>query len=381
MVSTMNYTAGDVLRVARRQNNKKRQYLLVNPLQGKHVPVSPTAALSMMAALGAKVREAFPAARFVIGFAETATAIGAAVAAKLSPDCVYLQTTREAAPGVTKWLDFLEEHSHAPEQRLAADGLAARLAATDTVVFVDDELSTGRTLCNILAQMKRELPVLREKKLVAASLLNRLTEADTARLEAQGAECICLVKLPEADYTAQAERFAVRGAVDCTQAAGKRTYQRLPKESFATPRQGVFIGEYVAFWEGVGRKMAVQLGEDAAGDVLVLGTEECMMPGLLVGRELERSGARSVHFHATTRSPIGIAAAEGYPVRSGWRIRSLYGDDRENYIYNLRRYDAVLVVSDTLCPEREALRSLLHALEENGCRRVFYLGGKEAADV
>ena len=229
MVSTMNYTADDVLRVARRQNNKKRQYLLVNPLQGKHVPVSPTAALSMMAALGAKVREAFPAARLVIGFAETATAIGAAVAEALSPDCVYLQTTREAAPGVTKWLDFLEEHSHAPEQRLAADGLEARLAATDTVVFVDDELSTGRTLCNILAQMKRELPVLREKKLVAASLLNRLTESDTARLEAQGAECICLVKLPEADYTAGGTLRGARGGgphagcggADVSEAAGR----------------------------------------------------------------------------------------------------------------------------------------------------------------
>lgn len=46
------YTAADTLRIARRVNNSKRAYLLVNPLQGKHLPVSPQAALKMMQTLG-----------------------------------------------------------------------------------------------------------------------------------------------------------------------------------------------------------------------------------------------------------------------------------------------------------------------------------------
>ena len=75
----MDYTADDVLRVARRHRNEKRSYLLVNPLQGKHMPVAPGRALTMMKALGEKVAAAHPAARLVIGFAETATAIGAVV--------------------------------------------------------------------------------------------------------------------------------------------------------------------------------------------------------------------------------------------------------------------------------------------------------------
>ena len=35
------YTAADTLRIAKRYNNPKRSYLLVNPLQAKHIPVSP----------------------------------------------------------------------------------------------------------------------------------------------------------------------------------------------------------------------------------------------------------------------------------------------------------------------------------------------------
>lgn len=77
------YTAADTLRIAKRYNNPKRSYLLVNPLQAKHIPVSPAAALEMMGALGDQVAAKYPEARLVIGFAETATAIGAAVAARL----------------------------------------------------------------------------------------------------------------------------------------------------------------------------------------------------------------------------------------------------------------------------------------------------------
>ena len=79
------YTAADTLRIAKRYNNPKRSYLLVNPLQAKHIPVSPAAALEMMGALGNQVAAKYPEARLVIGFAETATAIGAAVAARLGP--------------------------------------------------------------------------------------------------------------------------------------------------------------------------------------------------------------------------------------------------------------------------------------------------------
>lgn len=35
------YQEKDILRIAKRINNSRRPYLLVNPLQAKHIPVSP----------------------------------------------------------------------------------------------------------------------------------------------------------------------------------------------------------------------------------------------------------------------------------------------------------------------------------------------------
>ncbi|MBQ4312044.1 MAG: phosphoribosyltransferase domain-containing protein, partial [Oscillospiraceae bacterium] len=56
----MEYRENDLIRIARRHNNTKRNYLIVDPLQGKHIPVSPTAALDAMSALGKRVSTRYP---------------------------------------------------------------------------------------------------------------------------------------------------------------------------------------------------------------------------------------------------------------------------------------------------------------------------------
>ena len=41
----MEYTEKDLVKIAKRENNTKRNYLVVDPLQGKHIPVVPSKAL------------------------------------------------------------------------------------------------------------------------------------------------------------------------------------------------------------------------------------------------------------------------------------------------------------------------------------------------
>lgn len=103
-----------------------------------------------------------------------------------------------------------------------------------------------------------------------------------------------------------------------------------------------------------------------------------MLPGLLIGKVLEDEGWESVAFHATTRSPIGISEAAGYPIAAGRQVKSFYGDARRTYIYNLRPYRHVVVVSDTAHEAREALESLLRVLREAGCKDVLYLMSRES---
>ena len=63
----MTYSQNDVLRIAKRVNNTRRSYLLVNRLQAKHIPVSPGRALEMMEQLGDLLAQKYPDTRLVIG--------------------------------------------------------------------------------------------------------------------------------------------------------------------------------------------------------------------------------------------------------------------------------------------------------------------------
>lgn len=370
------YQESDLLRLARRVNNPRRSYLLVNPLQGKHIPVDPHTALTMMRALGRAVRAAHPGLALVIGFSETATAVGAAVAAELGGESVYLQTTREPDTGVRGWIDFSEEHSHASEQRLCRDGFDARVEACDYILLVDDEISTGKTILNITAAIRRACPAAADKPFVVASLLNRV-EADRREAFARaGIGFIWLLHPETEDFEARVQSIPVREAEppagDCrTQPALTRLDAALPD-----PRRGVRIGAYL---DACGRAVEAVLRQvclRAEARVLVLGTEEFMFPALYLAERIRAQGlAASVRFHATTRSPIGISGAEGYPIVSGVRLPSLYDPERTTYLYDLAAYDRVIVFSDAAAPTPKAAGRLQCALERSGCERVQFFFG------
>lgn len=370
---TTSYTKETTLRVAKRYRNAKRAYLLVNPLQAKHMPVSPTEALTMMRTLGTGLRQEFPGARLVLGFAETATALGAAVASRLGPDCAFLTTTREAGEG-PGWVRFLEEHSHAAEQKLWGGDLDALLQETDTVLFVDDEISTGKTLRNMVAQLTRRWPALGEKTLVAASLLNRVTPEQEEALADAGITCRCLVRLPQEDHTAQVADWTVTEAPPAVPQNLSFRQETLPGEGLLDPRKTLRIGAYDSSCQAVAEAMLSHtLGPvETLGKTLVLGTEECMYPALRLGERLERLGAE-VCCHATTRSPIGLCDAPGYPIRSGWKLPSFYEEERTTYVYNLREYDTVIVLSDTKKTDLRAIQALASVLT---CKHLIYTQGE-----
>ena len=371
------YTKEDTLRLAKRFQNSKRPYLLVNPLQAKHIPVSPSAALTMMGALGELLAKQYPGAGLVLGFAETATAVGAAVAASLGPECVYLHTTRENFPQAGQWLEFLEEHSHAVEQKLPGDRLPEWLAATDTVILVDDEISTGKTLRNMVAELEGRYPQLRDKQIVAASILNRVSPKNQRLLEEAGIRSQYLVKLPlQEDYAALVEGLEVAEAPPAESVAEVFHSEVLACGKLLDPRLGMPIGTYQDSCAGLAQAFLAGPGQSirSGSRVIVLGTEECMYPALVLGQALEREGCQ-VRCHATTRSPIGVCGLGDYPIRSGAKLPSFYDEARPTYLYNIDGYDAIVVVSDTPVEGTGALASLLGAFPPQAGRKVFYVQG------
>ncbi|MYW82031.1 PELOTA RNA binding domain-containing protein [Streptomyces sp. LaPpAH-199] len=180
---------GDLLGLALRRN-PKRAHLLVSNVLGKHVPQLPSVVHGAGYELGERVRALLgpqEARRAVVlGYAETATGLGHAVADGLR-DAPYLHSTRRPVAGVAPAGGFEESHSHATSHLLLPEDrdLLAGGGRASTLVLVDDEFSTGNTVLNTVRALHALHP--RERYVIVA-LVDMRSPADRDRLTAFAAE-------------------------------------------------------------------------------------------------------------------------------------------------------------------------------------------------
>ena len=363
------YTEKDIVRIAKRENNAKRSYLVVNRLQGKHVPVKPSEAFAMFDALAGQIEEIYSGERrLLIGFAETATAIGAAVAGKLQ--ALYMQTTREIISDV-EYLFFSEEHSHATEQKLVKDDLDGICDSVDRIIFVEDEVTTGKTILNIIEILKKQYPQI--QKYAVASLLNGMNEEALHRYEKEGIDLHFLVKTDHENYAKIADTYECNGTYVGVSECMGRTEENaayLEVHSYLNARRLVSMKAYInankVLWETIKNKI------DFAPyrKILVLGTEEFMYPALFAAGELENSG-KDVRCHSTTRSPIAVSREEAYPLHTRYGLRSLYDSGRVTFLYEIGVYDCVVILTDSVNEDKRGLDSLLGALQMAGNRNIY----------
>lgn len=103
-------------------------------------------------------------------------------------------------------------------------------------------------------------------------------------------------------------------------------------------------------------------------NVLVLGTEEFMFLPLKIAEEIHSHFPEiNVMFHATTRSPIRTSDINGYPLFSRCHAVSMYDSERITYVYNLIKYDYVMVITDAHISITCACERLKEVLRQTEC--------------
>ncbi len=330
------------------RRNPNRAHLLVSPALGKHVPTDPRTVVGAGLQLGSLVARALDGApATVLGYAETATGLGHAVAEEIGAD--YLHSTRRTVPGVAPIGGFEEEHSHATTHLLLPDD-PDFLARDDVLVLVDDELSTGRTAMNTIAELHALRP--RRRYVVAALVDVRPSQArgdlsTLARDLGAQIDVVALgagqVMLPgdlieRAAQELQAQRAPASPAV--LDGDVLRVPVPWPVTARESGRHGFRSADRRAAHDAA-RATASALTDRILGDrVLVLGCEELMYAPTLVAADLaERFGdSRSVRLSSTTRSPVHVVDEPGYPIRS--RLTFLNHDpaapgEQLRYAYNV----------------------------------------------
>ncbi|WP_017239114.1 phosphoribosyltransferase [Streptomyces sp. SS] len=349
------------------RRNPKRAHLLVSSVLGKHVPQRPSVVYGSGLDLGRRVRALLgdeEAARAVVlGYAETATALGHAVADGLGL-APYLHSTRRPVAGVARAGGFEESHSHATSHLLLPED-PKLLAGDGPLVLVDDEFSTGNTVLNTVRALHERYP---RDRYVVVALVDMRSAADLGRLDAFAAEigarvdlisgAAGTVRLPEGVLEkGQALVAAHEGPYEPAAApahgpAAVRVALDWPEGLPDGGRHG-FTPDHRERLETALPALADRVGQalDGARRSLVLGFEELMYAPLRLGTALEDAG-HDVHYSTTTRSPVLAVDDPGYAIRT--RLVFPAHDDPadgpgERYAYNVAGagFDAVVLVVDS----------------------------------
>ena len=238
------------------------------------------------------------------------------------------------------------------------------ISETDRVIFVEDEVTTGKTILNIIRILEQAYPG--QVSYAAASILNGMDEEALRIYREKGIDLHYLVKTDHADYAKTAGQYTKKGSyVNCVKdremVRNADTFKEYKVSGWMDARRLVSAADYQQACMQLWDKTDSLLHEAFKGRVLVLGTEEFMYPALYIGYCIEKRGCR-VRFHATTRSPIAVSTEEGYPLSVRYELRSLYAKDRRTFIYDIQKADRVLIITDAHCSENAGKNSLIRAV-------------------
>ena len=369
----MNFDKDSLVRFAMRDNNKLRPYLLVNPLQGKHMPVAPETALNMFNMLAKLLCDRYREEKlFLIGFAETATAIGASVSVSCENVLYYIHTTRENVNGAHGYLNFSEVHSHASEQKLVLNNLEYFIKNTDRIIFVEDEVTTGNTILNLISALQSRYGSLKKLNFGILSILNSMSDKAISDFEKNGISCMFIERIDNSKIINGLMRYKFDERLKKEVSFAKPNLQRLYISGMEDPRMGVYVQRYLKSCEKLSKELVnfIDNKNQIWKKILVLGTEEFMFPPLLFAYELANKLGADIKFHASTRSPILPSSSDGYPIKTRHGLKSVYENERKTFIYNLESYDAVIWIYDCIGND-EGIESMCGALEGCGCKNIY----------
>ncbi|MED3553523.1 phosphoribosyltransferase family protein [Cytobacillus praedii] len=405
-------TPDDLFQMAARIN-KKRSFLFVSKVLGKHIPINPKMGLITGALLANRYIETVKgketgcreellfsflndSQRFVddpfideqvnpviIGFAETATALGHAFYHSFK-QANFLHTTREELIGIEPVITFEEEHSHATSHRCYVD--ESILNNDREIILVDDEMTTGKTNINIIRSIHAKFP---RKMYTVVSILDWRTEEHLQlykKLEQELEITIHSVSLlkgniqisgsPEfegklTDETEPVRHTSAVSTINLKDQLSKECtsiyYSSISQEGDV--RNTPFSAETGRFGLSTASNRGINQSLKEIGqflstlrtgrNVLCLGTGEFMY----VPMKLASYMGEGVSYQSTTRSPIYIENHEQYGAKYGLTFPNPEDGGIKQFVYNIppNKYDQVFVFFERAV-SMDKLQPMLHEL-------------------
>ena len=377
------------------RRNKKRGFLFVSKILGKHMPNSPYIPLiagyllsahymkvihnveheginrSIEALVNSQYLEntykfiknnplIIPEETIFIGFAETATALGNSMFDVFQDKVTYIHTTRELISNMDSILDFNEDHSHAVEHYLYSYDKNL-LNCDKSVVIIDDEITTGNSSLNIIRAIHRIHP---RKSYVIASFLDwrsdenkmnfQKTEEElqtriqtvsllAGNIKVEGSPDGKILLNPpltkeETGFVPSIKKIHIdKSLSDYYPISAVNTNGAKIKESYLhlTGRFGINSHDkekFDQYVDNLAQYLAKTIGiPNYSGKTLCLGTGEFMYIPMKIAALL----GENIYYHSSTRSPIYPDDREGYAVKNAFQFTNTDDNAIVNYLYNI----------------------------------------------
>ncbi len=395
------------------RENKKRAFLFVSRVIGKHIPIKPQvlnitgAILARLWALDRysikfndvdvlieglkelleddirdcvqatdkdknKILKAVNAAErkitlgkrtLFIGFAETATGIAQAVFNSFeNAECIH--TTREEIAGINPNFVFKEEHSHAVNHMIYAPS-KDYFSQFEEIVLIDDEITTGKTAVNLI----KNLP---GNNFGVLSILDWRTKEDM-----DNCKNITFSSLTKGTITCE-KLSEVTGEASAKILSHSFNYKSvtLDYEEFykgyvrATARFGIISDDN----DGINnemKKIASSLLKYRNGEkCLCLGEGEFIYLPCVIASYL----GNNVYFHSTTRSPVYAQNKKGYGNRNKIELSSTNNNGIKYFLYNIPAnfYEDVFYLSEKELKE-DKKRELSNVFKTFGIDNIIFV--------
>lgn len=289
---------------------------------GKHLPTRP----SLMKETFIQMSNIIPKsdeATLYIGFAEAAVGLGQGVFEEnySNKDSFYIHSTRFHT-SQKPLLIFEEMHSHAKNHIVYKPNNEDWLKNITRIVLIDDEISTGKTVENIISQLKPIFPHISQYILVSIIDFSQNKNIESFSL--------CKSKFQFEKNNFVVENTIISETVDTTKLDSIIPYN---------------FGRYGVKKLHFDFEQMIDINELLDKKVLVLGTGEFIYPPYLLAKYLEEKGC-NVFCQSTTRSPIN----KDGDISSIVKFKDNYHESIDNFLYNVidRDYDRIIICYETI---------------------------------
>ncbi len=377
-----------------RKNNKKRNFLFVSQLLGKHIPIFPKTLINACRDLSFQYANknqlqvdwqnkiVCNKKTLIIGFAETATSMGHCIFDCFAGDCYYVHTTRNIVEDYSFSFEFREEHCHATEQLFFLQN-ERWINEAQEIIIVDDEVTTGKTIRNLIDQINSRYP---NKSYAVFSFLDWRKNEDIVKFHEleeshhikvgfhsfvqgniQDISTIC--NIDYASIVVAPEEYSL---VDN---GWNMHYCQIPDGEITNAETGINAEER-GLMHIIANSVADYIKPALKGTKRAfIGSGEFMYLPLLVCDHMDGEN----YFNATTRSPAIPFNDEGYGIKTAIEFVCPYDMERTEYLYNcnVKQCDEiVLFFENSVCEEN--LYSMLSELDKLGYtyKHIVFIKGE-----